>query len=342
MLRTIFMSSKHNGDFSAYNGGPSGFCSAEAKEVNLDGTWCACVSRRKADGGWTQARKCQACGASESSLFVVGDISLTAEGWVHRVEGIPNKDGTTGPEQKFWNGFREDLTCEDWTKGSLPNSGSGSNGRTGPGTSGWTHYSAGCDKEMPLVCVVRQDAVEVYLSERTIAAIGEVAGKAAVLEACNSAAGLHQNISKLLLAQKTQLEADQLEQRQKQVKEHAEYVQDYSTERSQRREQITTVEHVAETTYVKAQQQAHKDLLKQELDSHIAEQQLQLEKFDLSTERGNTTIANDHKDEKQKLEAKQKAQRDLQENQHQQILDGTPASTQTGVEVSGFIKRSTE
>jgi len=191
-------------------------------------------------------------------------------------------------------------------------------------------------------CPESEDAVEVYLSEGTIAAIGEVAGRAAVNEACNSAAGLRQNISKILLAQETQLKADQLEHRQNQSKKHAKYVQDYSTERSQRREQITTVEHVAETTYVKAQQQAHKDLLKQELDSHIAEQQLQLEKFNAATQTGTTRIANDHKKEKLKLETKQKAQRDLQENQHKKILDLTPASPQTGVEVSGFIKRTEE
>jgi len=284
---------------------------------------------------------------------MVGNLPMTSDEFKKYLKPangeIPDQFGNSVGARDFWTGGNIARTCSNWTTNlsrsdtpdGPPDAVLGSHGRIGGGNS-WHSYNRDCGKRSFSILCVREHTVEVYLSERTIASIGEVAGKAAVNEACNSAAGLHQNISKLLLAQKTQLEADQLEQRQKQVKEHAEDVQDYLTKRAKRKENITTVEHVAETATVTAQQQAHKDLLNQEFESHIAEQQLQLQKFNDGTEKGNTTIANDHKAEKEKLEAKQKAQRDLQENQHQQILDGTPASTLTGVEVSGFIKRSTE
>jgi len=185
-------------------------------------------------------------------------------------------------------------------------------------------------------------AVEVYLGENTIAAIGEVAGRAAVHEACNSHADVRLNISKTLLAQKTQLQADQDGERQEQEKEHSEFFQDFLTERSDHEQKMTNVTHVEETKSLKAQQQMHLDLMQQELADHTAEQQQELTSFRAQTVKLNTTYANDHAEEKQKLEKSQKEQRDLQETQHQEILDGTPASTLTRVEVSGFIKRSTE
>jgi len=350
MAPTVFMTNRTNdGDFSKFVGGPSGFCKAEAARANLPGHgWCACIS-----DGVRNGKECQTCEVP-GKLWMVGNLPMTSDEFKKYLKPangeIPDQFGNSVGKREFWTGGNLARTCSNWTTNLSKDTSDGpddavlgSHGKIGHGGgNSWHNYNRECGKRSFSILCVREHTVEVYLSESTIAAIGEVAGKAAVNEACNSAAGLHQNISKLLLAQKTQLEADQLEQRQKQVKEHAEYVQDYLTERSKRLENITTVEHPAETTNVNAQQQAHKDLLKQEFDSHIAEQQLQLEKFDLSTEKGNTTIANDHKAEKQKLEAKQKAKRDLQENQHQQILDGTPASTQTGVEVSGFIKRSTE